>query len=270
MSNSAYAEFVEPLAAIAKLLELRQTLWNANFEYKTIPLAPLVVIGMPDFPSHPRQEIGPRHAASAIQRDIGVVDARNVVARPRALIRVRVRAAEGEELGPGGVVAENPRSESSERCGSQSGMGKAQRALQEVVGGPGREGGSREVVEDEWKDKGQIDKCERNPGQENQGGGWKKRDGGVANAYRVLGKSPAADFLAGTRFVHRGSTDVRGGGRRVCEYWGSLPASGRAPAAAKKKPPKMFACSGNRPPDVREGGPGGRAGFSDQSSERKK
>jgi hypothetical protein len=54
------------------------------------------------------------------------------------------------------------------------------------------------VVEDEWKDKVQIDKCERNPGQvrENPGlsdaegrrtGKTKLVDGGVVDMYRVLG-----------------------------------------------------------------------------------
>jgi hypothetical protein len=71
------------------------------------PLPPLVVIQMADFPSKPSQEIGRCDGASAIQRDIGVVDARNAVARPRAFIRVWAHAADDEELGLGGDVAEN-------------------------------------------------------------------------------------------------------------------------------------------------------------------
>jgi hypothetical protein len=35
VSNSAYALFVHTHAAIAELLELRQTFWKANLEYKT-------------------------------------------------------------------------------------------------------------------------------------------------------------------------------------------------------------------------------------------
>jgi hypothetical protein len=62
---------------------------------------------MADFPSKPFQEIGRRDGASTIQRDIGVVDARNVVARPRAFIRIWVHAADVEELGLGVDVAEN-------------------------------------------------------------------------------------------------------------------------------------------------------------------
>ncbi|KAJ7880100.1 hypothetical protein B0H13DRAFT_1891975 [Mycena leptocephala] len=47
---------------------------------------------MAGFPGHPGQEIGPGQAASAIQRDIGVVDARNVIDRPRAFFCVWARA----------------------------------------------------------------------------------------------------------------------------------------------------------------------------------
>jgi hypothetical protein len=48
-----------------------------------------------------------RHAAGTIQCQIGIVDARNIVAQPRAFIRVWVHIADDEELSLGGDVAEN-------------------------------------------------------------------------------------------------------------------------------------------------------------------